>query len=712
MKTAPAPQYRFSHHDRLRIRGIAYVGNRFDRRGYTFRRADDMGMAEAFTFEEVHALLQSGEMVHEPDFFRAGSAALRPANEENYLNDLPDAERQETLWRVDFCDEVVKRWRRGEVHFSDRSIERALDGIIAAVESAERFRLFKGKRARCGTKLNGLAPPSAAMLRKWVRAYIKSGFDPLSMAPGRHRRGSTKSKLDPDVLPFLYAAARKYASDAKPTLAAAHETLDSDIKAENRLRALRGEPPLAVPSVEALRKAVKDMNPYLLMVAREGQAAARAKFGPVVEGLDVTAPMERVEIDEWEVDLASLMKLADEWKHLSPEQKKVVEKGRMWLTVAICTATRCIPAMFFHEEAPCSDTAVAAIGMMVSDKTELLKAAGIRDLTSVSAVPGTLVSDGGSSFNALRTRAVVADMKSNMITAPAGLPEMRGTVERVFRTHGDRFIAHIPGRTQSNVVERGDYKSEDHACLCKDEIARILLRRVFDCYHNTPHEGLAGETPLAAWKRLTAIYGVRPPLAPNRFRHIFGKQLERKIGDRGIRLFGLHYQSIELQKLRQIARDENVRVRVDLRDLGAISVGVGRTWTTVRYNRRGMSMEGVTYAEWAAACATLARRHADVAALSEATVDAAIRDQQTLVDAATRRAGIASPIITAEALERAERELFKPFVFADRGESAEDVLGSVVDDEVEAEPVPTALPAVPTQQTVPPSENDDWGTEE
>jgi hypothetical protein len=76
MNANPAPRYRFSHHDRIQIHGIAYVGNRCDRHGYTLRRADDMEVAEAFGFEEVHEWLQSGEMVHEPDFFRAGAAQI------------------------------------------------------------------------------------------------------------------------------------------------------------------------------------------------------------------------------------------------------------------------------------------------------------------------------------------------------------------------------------------------------------------------------------------------------------------------------------------------------------------------------------------------------------------------------------------------------------------------------------------------------------
>ncbi len=72
----------------------------------------------------------------------------------------------------------------------------------------------------------------------------------------------------------------------------------------------------------------------------------------------------------------------------------------------------------------------------------------------------------------------------------------------------------------------------------------MLVRATVDIYHHTPHDGLNGATPHNEWLRLTAKYGILPPLHPDQRRHIFGTKIVKAIGDKGVRFLGIHYVSV------------------------------------------------------------------------------------------------------------------------------------------------------------------------
>ena len=71
--------------------------------------------------------------------------------------------------------------------------------------------------------------------------------------------------------------------------------------------------------------------------------------------------MQRVEFDEWEVDAITLM--AEEKKKLGLDKKK----ARWWITVAICSAARCIVGMVISRN-PNLQSALRVIEMMMRDK--------------------------------------------------------------------------------------------------------------------------------------------------------------------------------------------------------------------------------------------------------------------------------------------------------------------------------------------------------
>lgn len=214
-------------------------------------------------------------------------------------------------------------------------------------------------------------------------------------------------------------------------------------------------------------------------------------------------PLERVEIDEWQIDLMSIMSRAGLMSLLTAEELEQLglddSKTRWWLAVAIDCRTRVILGMILTRE-PRADAAIACLRMVTSDEGYISDATGATARWSQSGKPEMLVCDNGSSFRAINFTDACNDLGISMTRTIAGVPTMRGTIERVFQTCALDLLPRLKGRTISNVVRRGDHPSEARACLNPGVPCVALVRWIVDIYHNTPHEGLGGRTPLAQWE--------------------------------------------------------------------------------------------------------------------------------------------------------------------------------------------------------------------
>ncbi|KTQ98248.1 hypothetical protein NS226_01515 [Aureimonas ureilytica] len=219
-------------------------------------------------------------------------------------------------------------------------------------------------------------------------------------------------------------------------------------------------------------------------------------------------------------------------------------------------------------------------------------AAGCRSTWAMMCSVSTIAMDGGPENIDVRVRAAIRDTKAQTAYGMAGAPDERGFLERAFRTFDIQFAPLFQGRTFSNVVDKGDYKPEDVAEVLIEVLQPALLRYLVDFYHNAPHSGLAGQTPIDAWIEGTRTYGVLPPPSPSRLRAAFGLTVKRRIQNRGIVVAGLEYANEELAALRRQIGQSDVLVKIDTDDLGAISVRAdrrGSSWISDAVERRASS---------------------------------------------------------------------------------------------------------------------------
>ncbi len=140
--------------------------------------------------------------------------------------------------------------------------------------------------------------------------------------------------------------------------------------------------------------------------------------------------------------------------------------------------------------------------MMISDKTPIAQAMGAKTPWDYGCLPHAIATDGGSAFRSDRFRQILADLGIVFVAPQVGQPNKRATVERSFGTTRTQFLQHFTGQTFANIADKGDYDPDKNASLFVDELARALVLYDVDIYHNTPHEGLYGETPRDCWQRL------------------------------------------------------------------------------------------------------------------------------------------------------------------------------------------------------------------
>src|SRR3546814_13370942 len=83
-----------------------------------------------------------------------------------------------------------------------------------------------------------------------------------------------------------------------------------------------------MPSVKALERQISKISLFDLAVGREGRETALRKFGILSGGVDVDRPLERVEIDEWNVSLQTLLTDIAVWNKLPPERSEERRVGK------------------------------------------------------------------------------------------------------------------------------------------------------------------------------------------------------------------------------------------------------------------------------------------------------------------------------------------------------------------------------------------------
>lgn len=651
-----APRYRYHTTDKIVINGIDYTPDSSDAEGQTFRRVSNPDFCETFTHQEIHDFHQVGSLKRFPHFFSEVKARVRARTSQTHLADLPKVQQQTVLWRKAFCDGFLEMETNGEVSRSDASMEPAIGKLFKENTNVE-MTLRVGSK-RCGRKLTVRTPPTPTTLRKWLRTYEGLGLDPLSLMEGFGRSGNRKTRLPDDLYPIMANVAKQWAESNKPSKSATYEKLETELFRINQTRQKNGLAPLPMPSLQTFRKEISPLHYGTGYAGRHGESKARKDLKMVAEGINPTRPMERLEKDGWTISLKSLMVRTDAWKQMSKEERKEVERVSMTALVAIDCATRCVVGLHIFTGKATAEAAVTTLRTIVTDKSDMAKAAGCLSSWHMGGPFEAICTDQGSEFKDYEYRASVASLGAEIMYPPAGTPYHRARIERLNGTLHQKFIAKFHGRTFENVVAKGDYDETSSAVLTNEELKKLFVRFIVDVYHHTAHDGLNGRTPAQAWAELTRIYGTPPPVDDHVIHAIFSTIEERKLRRVGVEVFGLFYQSQELYEAFLERGGKMVQVRIDQHDLGQVSVRIGTDWLAVPCKQSGM--DGVSLDLWVRSDEKARRETPDDADITNEIRLRALTDIIAHSDMATERAELMVSRYDSEGVRRLVRSWLKP----------------------------------------------------
>lgn len=520
----------------------------------------------------------TGEAEIEPRFLSRQRAYLRTLNKDFLVSDLAPKEQERVLFAYLLCQgfdkylgEKQQGLRSEKINLGKPCLTWLLSKIQEEIVTAHNVGARKGNALRFSGQL-----PSA---RQFARDWRKYEACRAPAAFARLYRGSStrRKNSNPLELRIRHRIQLAYASPKRPTEAAVLKRYQGLIRRLNRGLKASGQMPLKAVSRKTFAKGIKALDPFHVTVMREGEKAALARFGTGSGGFGNFRPLERLEFDEWKIDLQTLLVELDVWQKMTPLERAAVERSRLWVTVAMDTATRCVPGFKIHHRKPCGDTAVDVLELALTDKSGIADYIGAGCSYPYSGKVKSVLPDNGSAFRSTAFLVAANDAGAELLLPLAGAPRARAHLERAFRTFSNQALHWFRGRTFSDIVTKGDADPQAEANVCADAFAKGFFRYLIDEYHHTPHSGLGGETPHDAWMRLTKKYPVEPGPDLRRMRRIFGLEFRRKVDNLGIRFLGFQYNSRGVQS----HYGKEVVFRVSRYDVSRITFWNGVKWEDV-----------------------------------------------------------------------------------------------------------------------------------
>lgn len=289
---------------------------------------------------------------------------------------------------------------------------------------------------------------------------------------------------------------------------------------------------LPVPHYNTICARVSKLYTSEVRKRRLGSDLTHALYAPAYKGIEVSAPLEVVQIDHARIDLVVV----------HPETRQAV--GRPWITVAIDVRTRCVLGYSLGFKDPDQTSVGLCLSHACNPKDSWLKAIGSPADYPMFGLMKAVHWDNGKTFLAKNVRAQCECHGIHVNQRPVRRPHWGAYIERYIGTLM-RAVHMLPGTTFSNPVERKDYPSEKRASFTMRELELWIVEEI-QKYHHSPHSGLDGETPSMAWTRMfRASQGkpTFPPMVgdPRSFYIGFLTSKERPVHTSGVSIDGVSY---------------------------------------------------------------------------------------------------------------------------------------------------------------------------
>ncbi|TAV21358.1 transposase [Rhizobium ruizarguesonis] len=631
--------------------------------GVVLRSANDNGLVKTVPYEwvTIARLFNDGKLEIDRGYYSERNAIERARSVKSF--ELPPEKvlRAKMVSHFIAQEEDVIEWRFEKCDRSDKDINRFFALFMSDKDNEELIKEAESSIARKGKKKLFVGP---RQFRRLLARFEENELNPSALAdryPGGGSPGSTLSQSD---LEFTLDFVNQARTPDMPTTLFAWEEMQ---RVNNQLLK-DGKPGHRLVSLSTFQRMRSEASDFLNDVGKnDTKHRVERKYFFSKQGLQVTRPLEIVEMDEHQVHLMTMLVKNRIWDHLHPDaQVRIKALGRPWLSVALDAYSRSVVGMKLLKGAPDADAAVATLAMVAQQKDRISALLGAQTGWPQCGTPEAVHTDAGAGYVSAKFELAVMMFTGRHRIPPSRHPHLRGRVERFFRTINQRYIHLFSGQTFSNPLMKGDYDPEKYAHVTDEEFADLVARLIIDCYHNTKHRAL-GMTPLEAWYRGSQMAkgGILPPPSLRKYREIFGTTIKRSIGNKGLEIAGNVYSNDRLFEIRKKWHRAKLWIRMNEEDISVISVKHRRLnkWVEVPAVFPGLS--GVTLDEWQEAIRLNERRFGKNRVLSQEKFEKGLAAAREVLALSRKRPGV----ILYDSLEKKLKQ-----IEADHGATAKYVV--------------------------------------
>lgn len=398
--------------------------------------------------------------------------------------------------------------------------------------------------------------PHASSATRWIRQY-RDADESINALVDRHAlKGNRDGRLRPEIDDLVDQCIRDlYLTPERRSKEVVLEAINHHVDLSNQHR-IESEY-LPHVGICTLKRKIEALDAFDVCVARYGERHAKVKFRSTGMGERAELPLERASIDHCRLDVFVV------------DEETGLPLGRPWLTVILDECTRMILGYSVSFDEPSAMTVMRALRHAMLPKDDIDE---ITNAWPTWGVIKTLLVDNGLEFHGFSLDHAAGQFGTTVQTCPRRMPWYKGKVERYFRTMQSNLIAEVPGRTFSNILERGDYDSSKHAVVSLDTLNLVLNIWTVDYYHQRKHSAL-GESPAMRWARLVGQVDRHLPESAEFVDAAFGKPDTRVLGHQGVQFDSLFYNSDDLAALRQRHGDRfDVKIVTNDEDVGHLYV--------------------------------------------------------------------------------------------------------------------------------------------
>lgn len=389
-------------------------------------------------------------------------------------------------------------------------------------------------------------PPAPSTLAKWTKIYVDSLNNPMSLVNKHRFKGNRYSRFDLDIERIINKNIEEfYNNPQKASCASVYQRTKKEIEVEYGLQGI------IPPSERTINARIHKVDSYHRVASREGKYKANRLYKAAGKSIWVNRAMEVVEADGNKLDV------------LIVDEDTGEIAGRAFGSCILDVYTRCVLAFFITIKPFSTATLLEAFKLAISNKG-----------TGFGGVMEIFIVDNGSDYASASIKNVCSHTGINIEFAEPKDPNAKAHVERFFGRLNDQLIHLLPGTTFSNHVMKGDYKSEEYACVTITVLREFVQKWIDEVYHCTIHEGHK-RVPKVLWAE-SIKYNPICEFPISKLEKIARTVFPRKVSKGRVTISNLKWYSHALatfeQELKTSGRSTTVNVYLNTYDISEVYI--------------------------------------------------------------------------------------------------------------------------------------------